>query len=91
MTVTMAEAATALHAAGLPDQAAHEWSRTLPSKTGDYGSDSRTFAEIWRRSAALLRSLPPKPLRNEGEQSAADALLSAARASREAFLCVHVD
>jgi (3,5-dihydroxyphenyl)acetyl-CoA 1,2-dioxygenase len=91
MTATMAEAATAIRAAGLPEQAAHEWSRALPSKTGDYDPDVRTFGAFWRQSADLLRSLPPKPRRNEAEQSAADALLSPARASREAFLAAHVE
>ena len=91
MTSTTAETATAVRAAGLPEQAALEWSEAFPAGTGDYESDAQTFGAFWSRSAALLRSLPPKPRRNGVEQAAADALLSLARASREAFLAVHVD
>jgi len=91
MTSTSAEAATVMRAAGLPEQAAQEWSRGLPAATGDYETDVPGFGAFWRRSTALLRMLPPKPRRNEGEQAAADALLSVARASRESFLAAHVD
>jgi thioesterase DpgC len=63
----------------------------LPAGTGDYESDTRRFGAFWSQSAALLRTLPTKPRRNEAEQAAADALLSVARASREAFLPAHVD
>jgi (3,5-dihydroxyphenyl)acetyl-CoA 1,2-dioxygenase len=91
MTSTTAEAATAMRAAGLPEQAALEWSEAFPARTANYESDARTFGAFWSRSAALFRSLPPKPRRNGAEQAAADALVSRARASREAFLAAHVD
>jgi thioesterase DpgC len=80
-----------VRAAGLPEQAAQEWSEAFPVTTGDYESDARDYDAFWRRSAALLRSLPPKLRRNEAERTAADALLSVARASRESFLAAHVE
>ena len=80
-----------LRAAGLPEQEVREWSETFPVLTGEYGPDARDCSAFWRRSAALLRRLPPKPKRNEAEQEAADALLSDGRASRESFLAAHVE
>ncbi len=81
----------AMRAAGLPELAAREWKQGLPTKSGDYESDARRFGAFWGQSAALLRALPRKARRNEAEQAAADALISVARASREAFLAAHVD
>ncbi len=52
---------------------------------------ARRYGAFWRRSAALLRKLPSKPRRSEAEQTAAEALLSLARASRELFLAAHVE
>jgi len=90
MTPTI-EAATAMRAAGLPEQAAREWSQGLPAATADYETDVLTFGAAWSGSAALLRKLPPKPRRDVAEQAAADALLSVARALRETFLAAHVE
>ena len=80
-----------LRAAGLPEQEVREWSETFPVLTGEYGPDARDCSAFWRRSAALLRRLPPKPKRNEAEREAADTLLSDGRASRESFLAAHVE
>ena len=80
-----------LRAAGLPEQAVQEWSRAVPTRTGDYESDARRYSSFWGQSARLLRTLPPKPRRNDAEQAAAGALLSVARASRESFLAPHVE
>jgi thioesterase DpgC len=80
-----------MRAAGLPEQEVREWSDAFPATTGEYESDARRHSAFWRRSAALLRALPPKPRRNEAEQAAAEALLSVARASRESFLAAHVE
>ncbi len=91
MTSATAPASIAIRAAGLPELAAQEWSQALPVGTGDYQSDVRRFGAFWRQSAALLRALPHKPRRSEAEQAAADALLSVARDSREAFLASHVE
>jgi len=91
MSWATAEAAMKMSAAGLPEQASREWSEAFPARTGDYEADVRRFGEFWSRSAALLRTLPPKPRRVEAEHAAADALLSVARASREDFLAAHVD
>ena len=91
MTSTTAEAATAMRAAGLPEQEAQEWSQGVPAASGDYETDAPSFGAFWSWSAALLRTFPPKPRRNDAEQAAADALMSVARASRETFLAAHVD
>ncbi len=80
-----------LRAAGLPEQEMREWSESFPVMTGDYGPDARDCSAFWRRSAVLLRKLPPKPRRNEAEQTAADALMSDGRTSRELFLAAHVE
>ena len=91
MTSATASASMLMRAAGLPEQAVAEWSRAFPAGTGPYESDVQRFASFWGQASALLRTLPRKPARNEAEQAAAEALLSVARASREAFLAAHVD
>jgi (3,5-dihydroxyphenyl)acetyl-CoA 1,2-dioxygenase len=91
MTSTTAEAATAMRAAGLPEQEAQEWSQGLPAASGGYETDAPSFGAFWSRSSALLRTLPLKARRNDAEQAAAAALISVARASREIFLAAHVD
>ncbi|HSU98664.1 MAG TPA: enoyl-CoA hydratase/isomerase family protein [Roseiarcus sp.] len=91
MTAPAESSSGPLRGAGLPEQEVREWSETFPVLTGEYGPDARDCSAFWRRSAALLRRLPPKPKRNEAEQEAADALLSDGRASRESFLAAHVE
>ena len=91
MTSALVSALASMRVAGLPGQAAQEWSEAFPVTTGEYESDARGYGAFWRRSAALLQRLPPKPRRTEAEQTAAEALLSATRASRESFLAVHVE
>jgi (3,5-dihydroxyphenyl)acetyl-CoA 1,2-dioxygenase len=85
------ESALAMRAAGLPEQAIREWSHAAPTEIGGYESDARRYSAFWRQSAALLRSLPRKPKRNEAEQAAAESLLSVSRRTRETFLAAHVD
>ncbi|HLX97485.1 MAG TPA: hypothetical protein VKR62_02220, partial [Roseiarcus sp.] len=91
MTSAMEPALASMRAAGLAEQEAQQWSAALPAGTGAYEQDARDHGAFWRRSAALLQALPPKPRRNEAEQGAAAALLSAGRAARESFLAAHVD
>jgi (3,5-dihydroxyphenyl)acetyl-CoA 1,2-dioxygenase len=91
MTSATEFALASIRAAGLPEQAAQEWSDAFPVRAGEYESDAHNYGAFWRGSAALLRILPAKPRRNEAEQAAADALLSLARASRESFLAAHVE
>ncbi len=91
MTPATESELASVHAAGLPDNDAREWSGSFPATTGEYEFDARAHSAFWRQSAAILGKLPPKPKRNETEQTAAEALLSAARASRELFLGVHVE
>ena len=91
MTSATESALAAMRVAGLPEQEAQEWSDAFPAGTGEYDFDAGRYGAFWRRSAAFLKRLPPKPRRNEAEQLAADALLSVARASRESFLAAHVE
>ena len=91
MTPATESALARLRAAGLPGQAAQEWSASFPATSGEYESDVRAHSAFWRQSAALLGKLTQKPRRNEAEQAAAEALLSAARASRESFLGLHIE
>ena len=91
MTSATESALALVRAAGLPDEEAREWSDAFPATTGEYESDARRYGAFWRRSAALLQRLPPKPRRNAAEQAAAEALLTAARGSRESFLAAHVE
>jgi thioesterase DpgC len=91
MTSATESALASMRAAGLPEQEAQEWSEAFPATTGEYESDARDYSAFWRRSAALLQTLPPKPRRNKAEQAAAEALLSVARVSRESFLAAHVE
>jgi thioesterase DpgC len=91
MTSAMESALASMRAAGLPEHDAQEWSAAFPAGTGEYEPDARRYSAFWRRSAALLQALPAKPRRNETERTAAEALLSVARASRESFLATHVD
>jgi thioesterase DpgC len=78
-------------AAGLPEQAVQEWSRAVPTATGDYEADAQGYGSFWSQSARLLRTLPLKTRRNEAERAAADALLSVSRATRESFLATHAE
>jgi (3,5-dihydroxyphenyl)acetyl-CoA 1,2-dioxygenase len=80
-----------LRAAGLPEQAIDEWSRAVPTETGEYESDTQRYGSFWSQSARLLQALPRKPQRNEAERAAADALLSQSRAARESFLAPHAE
>ena len=89
--MTSSPALASLRAAGLPEQEAQAWSEAIPAGSGDYESDARRYGAFWRQSTALRGRLPPKPRRNEAAQTAADALLSVARASRESFLAAHAE
>ena len=80
MTSATHSALASMRAAGLPDDDAREWSEAFPVTTGEFEADARGASAFWRRSASLLRRLPPKPRRTEAEQTAADALLSVTRA-----------
>jgi (3,5-dihydroxyphenyl)acetyl-CoA 1,2-dioxygenase len=91
MTTAMEPALASMRAAGLSEREARDCFEALPGPTDAYDADAREHSAFWRRSAALLGKLPPKPRRNAAEHAAADALLSAARAARESFLSFHVE
>jgi (3,5-dihydroxyphenyl)acetyl-CoA 1,2-dioxygenase len=91
MTSATESALASVRAAGLLGHEAQEWSVAVPANTGEYESDTVRHIDFWRRTAALLARLPPKPRRNEAEKTAAETLLSAGRAYRESFLAAHVE
>jgi thioesterase DpgC len=82
---------TALTAAGLAVAAVNAWSTAEPQGTGEQEEDAVRYAEFWARSQQLLRALPIKPKRNDGQRAAAETILAAARASRDRFLAAHAE
>jgi (3,5-dihydroxyphenyl)acetyl-CoA 1,2-dioxygenase len=80
-----------LEQAGLGRSDSDAWVAARPTATGDLDADRREFGAYWSASAALLDRLPVKTRRSVPEQAAAEAVLEASRASREAFLAVHVE
>jgi len=80
-----------LRAAGLDESAVAEWIAAEPQATKDYDGDRRRFSEFWGRSDDLVRRLPQKPVRNEVETAAAQAIFYVSRENRERFLGAHVE
>jgi len=66
------------------------WSAGPPRAGMGWERDREAFTGFWAVSARLLAKLPAKAQRSPAEQTAAQALLDAARARREAFLAAHV-
>jgi (3,5-dihydroxyphenyl)acetyl-CoA 1,2-dioxygenase len=80
-----------LSCAGLPRDALSTWLECDDLVGGDYRRDAEKLSRQWRIGADLLSHLPQKPRRSPAEAAAAAAILTRERASREAFLGVHVD
>ena len=89
--VSGTDTTTWLEQAGLGRSDVEGWVAARPVATGDLDGDRRVFGAYWSLSAALLDRLPVKPGRSVSEQAAAEVVLEASRASREAFLAVHVE
>jgi thioesterase DpgC len=68
-----------------------DWSAAEPQGTREREEDAVRYAGFWARSQQLLKSLPAKPLRSAAERVAAEAILTAARASRDRFLALHAE
>ena len=81
--------ATSLMAAGLAPAAVRDWSTAEPQDTGEREDDAVRYAAFWARSQQLLKSLPAKSKRSTAERTAAETVLTAARASRDRFLAPH--
>ena len=90
MSMNTITPAQALVRAGVAEGDARAWDAQLPVTGKGWAQDRAAFAGFWQSTDALLGKLPAKPQRAAGEQSAAQALLDTARASREAFLRCHV-
>ena len=73
----------------LPRSEIEQYERSAPSHSGDLGADRASFGAFWARAAALRAKLPSKAKRNPEETVAAQAILSAARASRARFMRAH--
>jgi enoyl-CoA hydratase/carnithine racemase len=78
-----------LRAAGFVRAAVAEWEEAVPPLSGGLAEDCNGHAAFWALSKELLATLPAKRKRTVPEGAAAEAILSAARASREAFLKAH--
>jgi len=73
----------------LPRSEIEQYERSAPAHTGDFAADRAAYGAFWARAAALRAKLAPKARRNPEETEAAQAILSAARASRTGFLRAH--
>jgi thioesterase DpgC len=75
---------------GLPRDELERFSNLEPGSSSTFGesfeADSSAASRIFRSGQGLIDRLPPRPKRNEPEQSAAEALLAQLRAIRLAFL-----
>jgi thioesterase DpgC len=80
-----------LTAAGLPGEAVREWLRGEPDRTTDFSVDRARYSAYWLTSKRLLAQLPPKPDRQDPQQTAANIILDAAREARMRFLRRHGD
>lgn len=63
----------------------------MPGATAGYEADRHRFAAFWACSDRLIESLPAKPRRDAADIVAAEAILAAARATREDFLRAHAE
>jgi hypothetical protein len=79
-------ALNSLVASGLPASSVSSWSAIQPHVTDDFGCDLDQYISYWEQTYRLLSALPVKSSRSDVERAAAQTLLTAGRASREAFL-----
>jgi (3,5-dihydroxyphenyl)acetyl-CoA 1,2-dioxygenase len=73
----------------LPRSEIEQYERSAPAHTGDFDADRAAFGAFWSRAVALRAKLPAKAQRNADEAGAAQAIVSAARASRVRFMRAH--
>jgi thioesterase DpgC len=73
----------------LPRSEIEQYERSAPAQTAGFSADRAAFGAFWARAAALRAKLPPKTKRNAEETEVAQAILSAARASRARFMRAH--
>jgi thioesterase DpgC len=79
-----------LECAGLPRDDVHEWAASEPTFVADrFDADVRAASQFFQSGQALLDRLPPRPMRSEREERAADALKKGMRQTRVAFLRRH--
>ncbi|MBK6296365.1 MAG: enoyl-CoA hydratase/isomerase family protein [Rhodoferax sp.] len=90
MTDDAGTALGTLTRAGLAAADADAWWQARPVLRGEFEADALVCWQHWARSQQLLSCLPSKPQRRAHEAAAAQTLLTAAAATREAFLVQHV-
>src|SRR5690349_3563505 len=71
--------------------AAAAWVAATPAVTKDFQHDAEVHAKFWAKGYELLAALPDKPKRNPEQARAAETILNAGRASREAFMQRHAE
>ena len=83
MTSSTASPSMLLCAAGLPEQAVDQWSRAVPTETGDYQSDTQRYGSFWSQSARLLQRCrsSPSETRPNGRPRTRYCLIRARRVS----------
>ncbi|MBV9633776.1 MAG: enoyl-CoA hydratase/isomerase family protein [Methylobacteriaceae bacterium] len=80
-----------LRAAGMAPSDIDAWNAAEPGDVDTYRRDVSRYSAFWRASSGLLARLPTKARRSAAEASAAEAILSTARQTRENFLKRHAE
>ena len=88
-TDEIAALAKALEGTGFPAEAAARWRDSYPEGASSLEADIERYASFWNQSGDLLQRLPRKPARSTSEASLAQALIRAARSTRDRFLRAH--
>jgi len=73
----------------LPRSEIEQWEQSAPRNAADFETDRQVYGRFWTQAATLRAKLPPKAKRSADEADAAQAILSAARASRARFMRAH--
>jgi len=76
--------------AGLPAEILKTWQAAEPDSVDDFADDCRRYAAYWQLGRELLDSCRPRPLANDEQTRAAEAIHERARAARQRFLARHV-
>ncbi|MBV8840949.1 MAG: enoyl-CoA hydratase/isomerase family protein [Alphaproteobacteria bacterium] len=69
--------------------AAASWVQSRPEVTKDFQHDAEIHSKHWLKGYALLEALPEKAKRSADQERSAEAILTAGRESREAFMRRH--
>src|SRR5262245_26948911 len=67
------------------------WAQSRPAVTKDFQHDAAVHSKHWLKGTALLEALPEKHKRTAEQARCAEMILTAGRASREAFMRRHAE